>query len=279
MTRVHIVDGTFELYRAHYSKRPAVTDAAGADRKATVGVVQSMQALLRDRDEAVTHLAVAFDNPIRSFRNDLFAGYKSDEGVPSELRAQFDIVEAALRQIGIVVWRMVEFEADDALASAAHQYRDVEVRLLSPDKDLAQALRPGVVRVDRIRKTFLSDMDVPTALGVPPNAIADLLALTGDPQDGIPGLRGFGQVAARTLLTRYGSLDAIPNEHWNVSLRGRETLEARFREERDHAFLYRTLARLRVDVPIPPWPTLAVAEATRALPPFSARELSRTFVE
>src|SRR3954467_4096367 len=150
--RVHLVDGTFELFRAHFSKRPPHNAPAGWDAKATVGVVQSLINMTWDPNEAVTHLAVAFDNPIRSFRNDLYAGYKSDEGVPPELRAQFDAVEAAVRALGVAVWSMREHEADDGMATGAARFRDQveQVRILTPDKDLGQCIRgERVVQVDR----------------------------------------------------------------------------------------------------------------------------------
>src|SRR3954447_9498871 len=153
--RLHLVDGTYELFRAHYSPRPDHRAPAGWDAKATVGVAASLLALLVDPSEAVTHIAVAFDNPIRSFRNDLFAAYKSDEGVPPELRAQFDSAEDAARAAGVVVWSMREFEADDALATAAARYGSQvdQVRILTPDKDLGQCLEGDhVVQVDVIRK-------------------------------------------------------------------------------------------------------------------------------
>src|SRR5512140_3346223 len=153
--RLHVVDGTYELFRAHYSGRPEHRAPAGWDAKATVGVVSSLLALLHDEAEAVTHLAVAFDNPIRSFRNDLFPGYKSDEGVPPELRAQFDAVESAVRALGVTVWSMQEYEADDAMATAARRFADQveQVRLLTPDKDLGQCVSGRrVVQVDRRAK-------------------------------------------------------------------------------------------------------------------------------
>jgi len=149
--RLHLVDGTYELYRAHYSPRPGHRDPSGKDAKATVGIVESMLALLHDSDEAVTHIAVAFDNPIRSFRNDLFLAYKSDEGVPPELRSQFDAAEDAVRAIGVTVWSMREYEADDGLATGARMFRHrvEQVRILTPDKDLGQCIQDDrVVQVD-----------------------------------------------------------------------------------------------------------------------------------
>ncbi len=190
--RLHLVDGTFELFRAHFSKRPghrAPGSSGPWDAKATVGVASSLLALLHDEHEAVTHLAVAFDNPIRSFRNDLFAGYKTDDGVPKELLAQFGPVEEAARALGLVVWSMDRWEADDALATAAARFRDRfdQVRILTPDKDLGQSLRAGkVVQVDRVRQREIDVAALLDARGVEPASIPDLLALVGDTADGIP---------------------------------------------------------------------------------------------
>src|SRR5919205_4330103 len=156
--RLHLVDGTFELFRAHFSKRPGHVAPGGREAKATVGLAVSLLGLLHDAAEAVTHVAVAFDNPIRSFRNDLWPGYKTDEGVPPELLSQFDAAEAATRALGVTVWSMREFEADDALATGADRFRDAveQVRILTPDKDLGQCLAGRrVVQVDRIRKRVI----------------------------------------------------------------------------------------------------------------------------
>src|SRR5512138_871246 len=158
--RVHLVDGTFELFRAHFTKRPGHRAAAGWEAKATVGLATSLLALLHDVAEAVTHVAVAFDNPIRSFRNDLFAGYKTDDGVPPDLRAQFDAAEDAVRALGVTVWSMRDHEADDALATGARRFRCAveQVRLLTPDKDLGQCLAGReVVMVDRMRRRELDE--------------------------------------------------------------------------------------------------------------------------
>ena len=254
--RLHLVDGTYELFRAHFSPRPPHRDAAGEDAKATVGLVSSLLALLEDAQEGVTHLAVAFDNPIRSFRNALFAGYKSDEGVPPELRRQFDGAEAAVRALGVPVWSMAEFEADDALASAAARYAPQvgQVRLLTPDKDLGQCVRgETVVQVDRLRARVLDEAAVRALRGIAPGSIPDWLALTGDSADGIPGLAGFGEKTAAALLARYGHLEAIPAQaaSWEVKVRGAERLAATLAAEREAALLYRRLATLREDVPLP----------------------------
>ena len=253
--RLHIVDGTYELYRAHYSKRPDHRAPAGWDAKATVGVASSMLALLAEPGEAVTHLAVAFDNPIRSFRNDLFPGYKSDEGVPPELRAQFDSVEEAMRALGIVVWSMRDHEADDAMATGAARFAAEvdQVRIMSPDKDLGQCLRgQRVVQVDR-RQMKVTDEDAfRAARGFGPGSMPDFLALTGDTADGIPGLTGFGERSASMLLGAYEHLEQIP-EHafqWSVQPRGALRLAATLAAGREEALLYRRLATLVDTVPL-----------------------------
>jgi 5'-3' exonuclease len=215
-----------------------------------------MLALLQEEAEAVTHLAVAFDNPIRSFRNDLFAAYKSDEGVPPEIHAQFDTVEEAMRALGITVWSMDRFEADDALATAAARFRDRfdQVRILTPDKDLGQALRgTKVVQVDRMRQREIDEAALLEARGISPASIPDWLALVGDTADGIPGLPGIGEKTAAKLLRRYVHLEAIPEDaaRWEVSVRGAAELAATLRSHRDEALLYRKLATLVEDVPLP----------------------------
>ena len=254
--RLHLVDGTYELYRAHFSPRPGHLDPSGADRKATVGLAASLLALLAEADEAVTHLAVAFDNPIRSFRNDLFPDYKSDEGVPPELRAQFDPVEEAVRALGVTVWSMREHEADDGLASGARRFADEvgQVRILSPDKDLAQCLRGDrVVQVDRRQRKVTDEATFRATRGYGPESVPDFLALTGDTADGIPGLPGFGEKSAGTLVGAYGHLEAIPDDpsRWTVKPRGALQLAATLAERREEALFYRTLATLVDTVPLP----------------------------
>jgi 5'-3' exonuclease len=253
--RVHVVDGTFELYRAHFSPRPDHAGPDGKDLKATVGVASSMLTLLQDKDEAVTHLAVAFDNPIVSFRNALFAGYKTDEGVPPVLRAQFDDVEAACRALGITVWSMDRFEADDALAAAAARYASdaTQVRILTPDKDLNACLDGDrVVTVDRIRKRVRTQAAMTVELGFPTRLMADHLALVGDDADGIPGVPGIGARTSAQLLAQFGGLDAIPDNAsaWPAGIRGAARLAASLAGMRAEARLYRTLATLRTDAPI-----------------------------
>lgn len=259
--RLHLIDGTFELFRAHFSKRPPHADALGRDRKATLGVVASTFALLDAPDEQATHVAAAFDNPIRSFRNDLFDAYKSDEGVPPEIAAQFDDVEEAMRAMGVVVWSMDRWEADDALATGAARWADAveQVRILTPDKDLGQCLRgEHVVQIDRVRSRIIDENALLAARGVRPASIPDYLALVGDTADGIPGLPGFGEKTAAALLARFGHLEAIParEEAWVTSaktpleLRGANRLAATLRERMPDALLYRKLATLVTDVPL-----------------------------
>ena len=253
--RLHLVDGTFELYRAHFSKRPGHNAPSGQDLKATVGVVQSLLALLTDAEEKATHVAVAFDNPIRSFRNDLFAGYKSDEGVPEEIHSQFDTVEAAVRALGVTVWSMNEFEADDALATAAKKFAgEVEqVRILTPDKDLGQCLLgESVVQVDRIRQKFITEATLRADRGYGPQSVPDFLALVGDTADGIPGIEGWGEKSTAQVLSAYPHLEDIPPSvgQWKVKPRSAEKLSAALQHQRAEATLYRTLATLRTDVPL-----------------------------
>lgn len=254
--RLHVVDGTFELFRAHYSKRPGRTSPSGMDVKGTVGVVSSLIALLDDADEQVTHLAVAFDNPIESFRNDLFDGYKSGAGMEPAIVGQFDLVEEAVKAIGVTVWSMDRYEADDALATAARRWRDqvAQVRILTPDKDLGQCVTGNrVVQVDRMRRRLIDEDGVLAKNGVPPASIPDWLALVGDTADGIPGVPGFGPKTAATLLTHYGTLERIPERaaHWEVTVRGGMRLAATLNEHRQQAALYKELATLIDDVPLP----------------------------
>jgi 5'-3' exonuclease len=247
--KLHLVDGTYELYRAHYSPRPEHRDPSGVDAKATVGIVESMQALLHDADEAVTHIAVVFDNPIRSFRNDLYLPYKSDEGVPLELRSQFDSAERAIGSIGVTVWSMREYEADDGLASGARRFRDEveQVRILTPDKDLGQCIRGDrVVQVDRRQKKMTNESVFRAERGFGPESMPDFLALTGDSADGFPGLPGFGKKSAAMVIGAYEHLERIPADasQWKVKPRGAIQLAATLVEHRDEALLYRKLATL-----------------------------------
>lgn len=256
MVRLHLVDGTYELFRAHFSKRPGRTDAQGRDVKATVGVVSAVLALLDDPDEAVTHLAVAFDNPITSWRNERFDGYKDGADTDPALLAQFDRVETAVAALGVTVWSMRRHEADDALATAAVRFVDQvdQVRILTPDKDLGQVVTGDrIVQIDRLRDRTYDEAGVVERSGVPPASVPDLLALVGDTADGIPGLPGFGAKSAAAVLTRYGHLEAIPDDaaDWDVTVRGAARLAQTLAERRDVALLYRDLARLDLDVDLP----------------------------
>jgi 5'-3' exonuclease len=255
-TRLHLVDGTYELFRAHYSPRPGHTAPDGRDLKATVGVVASILQLLSDPAEAATHVAVAFDNPIESFRNELFAGYKTGEGIEPALRAQFDSVEAGVRALGVVVWSMDRWEADDALATGAVRFAAEvdQVRVMTPDKDLGQVVQGDrIVQVDRMRNKVIDEAALRERRGIGPESIPDWLALVGDTADGIPGIPGFGEKGAAAVLARYRTIEAIPAQarEWQVQVRGAMRLATSLAERRDDALLYKRLATLVRDVPLP----------------------------
>jgi 5'-3' exonuclease len=220
------------------------------------GLVQTLLALLRE--DGVSHVACAYDTVIESFRNELFAGYKTGEGVPPDLMRQFPVAERASRALGLVVWPMVEFEADDALATGAARWAEADgveqVVICSPDKDLTQCVRAArVVCLDRRRRLLLDEPGVMAKFGVPPAAIPDWLALVGDSADGYPGLPGWGAKSAAAVLARYGRIEAIPDDAraWDVRVVGAPRLAEVLRAGRAEAELYRTLARLRTDVPLP----------------------------
>ena len=253
--RLHLIDGTFELFRAHFTKRPGHRTPQGVEVKAVVGLATNLTALLHDPVEAVTHVAIAFDNPIRSFRNDLFPGYKTEEGVPPELLAQFDAAEEAARALGLVVWPMRDFEADDALASAAARFVDQveQVRILSPDKDLGQCLAGSrVVQLLRIRDRVVDEAALRERRGIAPESVPDFLALVGDAADGIPGLPGFGERTAAALLAGHLHLEAIPRdpERWPSAVRRAATLADALASGWESALLYRRLATLVTRVPL-----------------------------
>jgi 5'-3' exonuclease len=250
--RLHLVDATFELFRAFFAM-PSIRSPDGKEVGAVRGLINSMLSLLQEPQ--VTHVGAATDHVIESFRNRLFPGYKTGEGVDPDLLAQFPLAEEALRALGIVVWPMVEFEADDALATAAARFvgRVGQVVILSPDKDLAQCVvDQRVVAYDRVRKITYDAKSVKAKFGVGPLLIPDFLALVGDSADGIPGIPGWGRKTSATLLSRYGHIESIPldPQSWDVRVPGRarlaETLAARY----DDALLFRTLATLRTDVPL-----------------------------
>ena len=252
--KVHLLDGTYELFRHHYG-RPSHTTAAGREVGATRGVLASVLALL---DEGATHVGVATDHVIESFRNDLWPTYKSSAGMPEELLGQFGLLEDALQAMGVAVFAMVEREADDALASAAVTAAADpgvdQVVICTPDKDLAQCVAGDrVVVLDRRSGTVLDDKGVQGKYGVPPESIPDWLALVGDSADGYPGLPGWGAVSAAAVLRRYRHLEDIPTfpGRWDVAgLRGVPRLCSALAEHRDEAFLFRDLATLRPDPPV-----------------------------
>jgi 5'-3' exonuclease len=252
--RVHLVDGTYELFRSWFGA-PEAKSPGGQEVGATRGFLRSMAAMLRD--EEVTHVACAFDHVVESFRNDLFEGYKTGDGLEPEIFDQFPLVERASRALGMVTWPMVEFEADDALAGAAAKFAGApsveQVVICSPDKDLCQCVRGNeVVTLDRRRDIVLNEQGVRDKFGVSPESIPDYLALVGDAADGIPGIARWGAKSASTVLAKLIHLENISDDHacWGVTVRGGAALAHNLSEQRDDAMLYRTLATLRTDVPI-----------------------------
>ena len=251
---VHLVDGTYELFRYFMSPAAAFERTAPEELRAVRGVVTSMLGLL---EGGATHLGVATDHVIESFRNELWPGYKTGEGIDPVLYAQFEPLEDALRAFGVVVWAMVEFEADDALAAAAAMAagdaRVERVIVCTPDKDLAQCVRGDrVVQLDRRTREIRDESGVRQKYGVSPESIPDWLALVGDSADGFPGLPGWGARSAATVLARYRHLEHIPKPgaRWDVSMRGSERLAATLNEQFERALLFRRLATLRADAPI-----------------------------
>ena len=249
---VHLIDGTYELFR-HYYALPSARDASGMEVAAVRGVIRSIFGMIR-RGEA-THIGVATDHVIESFRNELWSGYKTSEGIPPELHAQFPLLEEALDAMGVVVWPMEEFEADDALASAAHlaseDSRVGRVVICTPDKDLAQCVRDtSVVQLNRKTKEEFDEAAVVRKFGVRPASIPDYLALVGDASDGYPGLPGWGAKSAAAVLARFGRIEAIPADwrQWHANASSPATLAATLEEQRDRALLFRTLATLRTDI-------------------------------
>jgi len=253
--RLHLVDGTYELFRAYFGAPPAESPT-GREVGATRGLLRSLLSLLREPE--VTHVAVAFDHVIESFRNGLFPGYKTGEGLPEELTSQFPLAERGAAALGLVVWPMVEFEADDAIATGAARWSEApgveQVVICSPDKDMTQCVRGSrVVCLDRLRRKTLDEPGVVEKFGVGPASIPDWLALVGDDADGIPGIHRWGAKSAAVVLARYAHIEAIPDDaaRWDVTVRGGEALAGSLRERRDEAMLYRVLATLRRDVPLP----------------------------
>ena len=251
---VHLVDGTYELFRHFYGKQPSRRDPqTGLEISAARGVVATVVQLL---DDGATHVGVATDHTVESFRNDLWPGYKTGEGVDPELWQQAHPSEDALRALGVAVWPMVEFEADDALGAAATvaaaDPRVERVVICTPDKDLGQCVGGKVVQFDRRNARILDADGVRAKFGVGPESIPDYLALVGDTADGFPGLPGFGAKTAAALLSHYGTIDAIPDDEteWAVSVRGAAKLGATLRSGRADAELFRTIATIRHDAPV-----------------------------
>ncbi len=252
--QVHLVDGTYELFRSHFGAPPA-TSPDGRAIGATCGLMRSIYSLLRQRE--VTHIAAAFDSTVESFRNQMFDGYKTGEGIEPCLHAQFPLAERAMRALGITVWSMIEFEADDALMTGAKQYAGdpaVErVVICSPDKDLTQAVEGDrIVCFDRRKRELTNAAGVKAKFGVPPPSIPDYLALVGDTSDGIPGIARWGAKSTGIVLGHYEKLEEIPDdvEAWGVEVRGAAGLAKNLAEGREQSILYRELATLRLDVPL-----------------------------
>ena len=250
---VHLVDGTYELFRHFYAVPPA-QDRSGAEIGAVRGVVGSIRGMV-NRGEA-THIGVATDHVIESFRNDLWPGYKTGDGIDPKLLSQFPVLEEALEAFGVKVWPMVEFEADDALAAAAVKAaadpRVTQVRICSPDKDLSQCVSgTRIVQEDRLRRATRDEAGVIAKFGVPPLSIPDYLALVGDSSDGYPGLPGWGAKSASAVLAKFKHLDLIPQDWrtWGVNVRA-AALSITLEKDRALAMLFRDLATLRTDIPV-----------------------------
>jgi len=250
---VYLIDGTYELFR-HYFALPQAKDASGREVAAVRGVLSSVLGMI-NRD--VTHIGVATDHVIESFRNKLWRGYKTGEGVPENLLSQFPLLEETLTALGVVVWPMVEFEADDALASAAAQCaaddRVKRVVICTPDKDLAQCVRGArVVQLNRRTRVIRDEIGTFAKFGVSPASIPDYLALVGDSADGYPGLAGWGAKSTAAVLAKFGHIEAIPDDwrEWHVNASNAARLAETLVRERDRALLFRTLATLRTDNPL-----------------------------
>jgi len=250
---VHLIDGTYELFR-HFFAVPSATDVNGREIGAVRGVMTSVVSMI---ERGATHLGVATDHVVESFRNNLYPGYKTSEGVPPELLSQFPVLEEALEAMGVVVWPMVDYEADDALASAAGKAaKDDRVRqvlICTPDKDLSQCVvGTRIVQMDRRRDIVRDEAGVVAKFGVKPQSIPDYLAVVGDSADGFPGLPGWGTKAAALTLSQYAHLEDIPKDwrEWHPSIRKARPLSESLFSGWDDALLFRTLATLRLDVPV-----------------------------
>jgi 5'-3' exonuclease len=250
---VYLIDGTYELFR-HYYALPSSRDRDGHEIAAVRGVLSSVLGMIHG---GATYIAVATDHIIESFRNNLWPGYKTGEGIDPDLLAQFPLLEETIAAAGITVWPMVEFEADDALAAAAvAAERDARVErviICTPDKDLGQCVRGDrVVQLNRRTRTTLNEAAIVQKFGVPPESIPDYLALVGDSADGYPGLPGWGAKSTAAVLAKFRHIEAIPESasEWKVNASNASSLAATLSRERDRALLFRTLATLRTDIPL-----------------------------
>ncbi len=253
IVKVHLVDGTYELFR-HFFALPSQVDAHGREIAAVRGVLGSVISML---ESGATHIGVATDHVVESFRNDLYAGYKTGEGMEPTLLEQFHPLEDALGALGVTVWPMVEFEADDGMASAAAiastESAVQQIQICTPDKDLAQCVDgTRIVQLDRRRNLILDESSILQKFGVPPASIPDYLALVGDDADGFPGLPGWGAKSTATVLAAYGRIEDIPDDvrAWTVQPRGARRLAAALAEQRSDAMLFKRLATLRLDAPV-----------------------------
>jgi 5'-3' exonuclease len=251
--QVYLVDGTYELFR-HYFALPHAVDATGREVAAVRGVLASVLSMI---EHGATHIGVATDHVVESFRNKLYRGYKTGEGVPPDLFSQFAILEEALEAMGVVVWPMIEYEADDALASAAkkasRERRVGRVFICTPDKDLSQCVvGTRVVQLDRRHETVRDQAGVIAKFGVAPRSIPDYLAVVGDSADGYPGVTGWGAKAAAAVLSRYRNLEGIPKDwhKWHASIQRARSLAFALFDSWSDALLFKTLATLRLDVPV-----------------------------
>jgi 5'-3' exonuclease len=251
---IHLIDGTYELFRNFYGAPPRKSPD-GKEVGATLSLVRSLLSLFTA--SGATHVACAFDTVIESFRNRLYAGYKTGEGIDPDLYSQFPLAEAAVSALGLTVWSMVEFEADDGIASGVARFKNDKsvdrIVICSPDKDLAQMVDGNrVVCWDRRRDIVLDDSGVVQKFGVLPESIPDWLGLVGDAADGYPGIPGWGAKSASAVLSKFKHLESIPDDpaSWGLDLRGANRLAQTLTEKKDEAFLYRQLATLRVDVPL-----------------------------
>jgi len=252
--RVHVIDGTYELFR-HFYALPSAKDAQGREIAAVRGVIHSILGMIRGGE--ATHIGVATDHVIESFRNRLWRGYKTSEGVPTVLMDQFPMLEAAVHELGVAIWPMVEFEADDALAAAAvaaaADPRVEQVVICTPDKDLAQTVSgTRIVQLNRRTRTVFDEAGIVKKFGVAPASIPDYLALVGDSSDGYPGLPGWGPKSASSVLRRFGRIEDIPDDshEWRANIANSARLAATLSEQRGRALLFKNLATLRTDIPL-----------------------------